>query len=130
MNLLDLIIILFVLTATIGGYRLGLLMRAASWVGLTLGIIVASHFAPDVISSFADEPSSNKLLIAAGLFLGAAFAGQALGLLIGSSFHRVLPIGPLRRLDRIGGAVAGFVGVVAAVWLLLDDKQREAARAG
>ena len=64
MNVLDLIIILFVLTATIGGYRLGLLMRAASWVGLTLGIIVASHFAPDVISSFADEPSSNKLLIA------------------------------------------------------------------
>src|SRR3989442_8393671 len=121
MNVLDLIIVLFVLTATIGGYRLGLLMRAASWVGLTIGIIVASHFAPDVISSFADEPSSNKLLIAAGLFLGAAFAGQALGLLIGSSFHRFLPIGPLRQIDRIGGAIAGFVGVVAAVWLLLPS---------
>src|SRR5205085_3840298 len=67
------------------------------------------------------EPSSNRWLIAAGLFLGAAFAGQALGLLIGSSFHRVLPMGPLRRLDRIGGAVAGFVGVVAALWLLLPS---------
>src|SRR5438132_13529964 len=109
MNVLDLIIILFVLTATIGGYRLGLLMRAASWVGLTLGIIVASHFAPDVISSFADEPSSNKLLIAAGLFLGAAFAGQALGLLIGSSFHRFLPIVPLRQIARISGALSGVV---------------------
>jgi S1-C subfamily serine protease len=121
MNLLDLVIILFVLTATIGGYRLGLLMRAASWVGLTVGIIVASRFAPDVIASFSDEPSSNRWLIAAGLFLGAAFAGQALGLLIGSSFHRVLPMGPLRRLDRIGGAIAGFVGVLAAVWLLLPS---------
>jgi len=121
MNLLDLIIIAFVAMATIGGYRLGLVMRAASWVGLTLGIIVASRFAPDILTSFADEPSSNKLLIAAGLFLGAAFAGQALGLLIGSSFHRFLPIGPLRRLDRIGGAIAGFVGVVAAVWLLLPS---------
>jgi S1-C subfamily serine protease len=119
--MLDLFIILFIVTATVGGYRLGLLMRAASWVGLTLGIVVAARFAPDILQSFADEPSSNKLLIAAGLFLGAAFAGQALGLLIGSMFHRFLPIGPLRQVDRIGGAVAGFAGVVAAVWMLLPS---------
>jgi S1-C subfamily serine protease len=121
MNLLDLFIIAFVLAATIGGYRLGLLMRAASWVGLTLGIFVAAHFAPNIIQGFSDEPSGNRWLIAAGLFLGAAFAGQALGLLIGSSFHRVLPIGPLRSLDRIGGAIAGFAGVIVAIWLLLPS---------
>jgi S1-C subfamily serine protease len=120
-NVLDLGILGFIITATIGGYRLGLIMRAASWVGLVLGLLAAAHFAPQVIGSFADEPSGNRWLIAAGLFLGGAFAGQALGLLLGSSFHRVLPVGPLRQLDRFGGAAAAFVGVVVAIWMLLPS---------
>jgi S1-C subfamily serine protease len=122
-NVLDVALLAFIAFATIGGYRLGLVMRAASWIGLALGIIVAAHFAPQVIGGFSDDPgsSANRWLIAAGLFLGAAFAGQALGLLIGSSFHRVVLPGPLRQLDRIGGAVAAFVGVVVAIWMLLPS---------
>jgi S1-C subfamily serine protease len=45
--------------------------------------------------------------------------GQALGLLAGMQIHRVLPLGPLRTLDRAGGAAFGVVGVLVVVWSLV-----------
>ena len=119
MNLLDLLIIVFAVSAIVGGYRLGFIARAASWIGLVVGLAVAAHFLPDVVDALQGSPPSNKLLIVAATLIGAGFVGQALGLLLGASFHSRLPIGPLRQVDRVVGAVAGVIGVTVAVWLLL-----------
>jgi len=61
---------------------------------------------------------NGRILVAIGLLLGAAFLGQAVGLLIGSRAHLALP-GPGRPFDRAAGALAGVVGVAVALWLLL-----------
>ena len=119
MDLLDLLIIVFAVSAIVGGYRLGFIARAASWVGLVLGLAIAAHFLPDIVSALRGSPSGNKLLIVAATLIGAGFVGQALGLLVGSSFHARLPLGPVRQVDRVVGAVAGVIGVAVAVWLLL-----------
>src|SRR5207253_11001573 len=119
MDLLDLLIIVFAVSAVIGGYRLGFLARAASWIGLVIGLAVAAHFLPDVVDALRDSPASDKLLIVAATLIGAGFVGQALGLIVGSGFHRRLPQGPLRQGDRVIGGVAGALGVAVAVWLLL-----------
>ena len=119
MDLLDLLIIVFAVSAVIGGYRLGFIARAASWVGLVIGLVIAAHFLPDVVDALRDSPASDKLLIVAATLIGAGFVGQALGLIVGSGFHRRLPLGPLRQGDRVTGAVAGAIGVAVAVWLLL-----------
>ena len=111
MDLLDVLIILFGVSAIIGGYRLGFIARAASWVGLVIGLAVAAHFLPDVVDALRDSPASDKLLIVAATLIGAGFVGQALGLIIGSGFHRRLPQGPLRQGDRVAGALAGELGV-------------------
>ncbi|MBV9412778.1 MAG: MarP family serine protease [Acidimicrobiia bacterium] len=119
MDLLDLLIVVFAVSAIIGGFRLGFVARAASWIGLVLGLAIAAHFLPDIVDALRGSPPSNKLLIVAATLIGAGFVGQALGLLLGSSFHAHIPIGPLRQVDRGVGAAAGALGVIVAVWLLL-----------
>jgi S1-C subfamily serine protease len=118
-DLLDLLIVVLAVSAVIGGFRLGFVARAASWIGLVLGLAIAAHFLPDIVDALRGSPSGNKLLIVAATLIGAGFVGQALGLLAGSSFHARIPMGPLRKVDRVVGAVAGALGVIVAVWLLL-----------
>ena len=49
MDLLDLVVILLAVAAAMGGYRLGLLGRVVSWLGLALGFYVAVRLLPWVI---------------------------------------------------------------------------------
>ena len=121
MNVLDLVVLGLLVSATVGGYRLGLLMRATSWIGLIIGILAASYLAPRIIKAMGDQHPETRLFVAAGVFMGAAFVGQGLGLVAGISFRRVLMPGPLRQVDRVGGAAAAFVGVIVAVWLMLPS---------
>ena len=118
MNFLDLMIVAAAVAAAIGGYRLGLVARAASWFGLVVGIGIAARVAEPVLERMDTADDARRLLTAVGLLLGGAFLGQAFGLVVGSRLHHSLPEGGARRFDRTGGAVAGIVGVLVAVWLL------------
>ena len=118
MNLLDVLVVALVVSAGIGGYRLGFLARALSWAGMALGIVLATRFLPSILERFESGAPTGKLMIAIGTLLGGAFLGQALGLLIGSHAHVALPPGS-RPLDRSAGAVSGVLGVLVGVWLLI-----------
>lgn len=118
MNLLDLLILALGVSAAIGGYRLGLVARALSWAGMALGIVVTARFLPNAVDAMKGPDPTGRLLIAVGVLLGGAFVGQAIGLVVGSKAHLAMPPGG-RPLDRAGGAVAGVVGVLVGVWLLL-----------
>src|SRR5207237_5231056 len=74
-DLLDLLIILFAVSAIIGGYRLGFLGRAASWIGLGIGLVVAVHFLPDVVDALRDSPASDQLLLVAATLIAAGVVG-------------------------------------------------------
>lgn len=118
MNALDVVIVALAIGAAAGGYRLGLVARAASWLGLALGIGVGARVAEPVLERMDDADDARRLLTAAGLLIGGAFLGQAVGLVLGAHLHYALPHGTARRYDRAGGGVAGVLGVVVAVWLL------------
>lgn len=119
MNLFDLVIVLAAVAAAVGGYRLGFLARALSWVGLAVGLYVGARLLPRVIVALNLSSSADRLLVAAVVLIGCGFLGQILGLVIGSKAHAVLPLGPLRAADRGIGAAVGAVGVLVALWLLL-----------
>ncbi len=119
MNLLDLFIMASAAAAAFGGYRLGFVARAASWVGLAVGLVVAMRFLPAAVRTFEGPDPTTKLLVAAGVLLLGGFVGQGVGLLAGSSLRRFVPHGPLRAVDSSVGALVGVVGILAAVWLLL-----------
>ena len=49
MSLLDLLVVLFVLSAGFGGYRAGFVSRASGWAGLLLGVTAALLIVPVVV---------------------------------------------------------------------------------
>lgn len=118
MNLLDVLVVVAAVTAAVGGYRLGFLARALSWLGMGIGLLLAAKFLPSILEHFESGQPSGKLMIAVGILLGGAFLGQALGLVIGAQLHTVLPMGG-RPADRVAGGVSGVLGVLISVWLLL-----------
>lgn len=121
MNLLDLVVVLAMASAALGGYRLGFLARAASWVGLGIGLYVAVLILPAVVRAFEAPDPTAKLLTALLVLAGTAFGGQGLGLLAGMSLRRFVPFGPIRVVDSTVGAVLGALGVVLLVWLMLPS---------
>ena len=121
MDLLDLILVLVAVAASVGGYRLGFLGRVVSWLGLALGFYLAVLFLPSVAVDLASASPGVQLTVAILLLVGGAMAGQALGLVVGSRLHSALPLGPIREIDRVVGAVFGVVGVIAVLWLLIPS---------
>jgi S1-C subfamily serine protease len=121
MNVLDLIIAILVITSVGGGWRLGLLTGATSWVLLVQSLVVATLILPPVATTLGGKDPGLRLLIAALLFVTAGFAGQRVGIAIGRQFRRsLLPEeGPARRRDKLAGAVAGPLAVVTGLWLLV-----------
>jgi S1-C subfamily serine protease len=115
--MLDVVIITLAVSAAIGGWRLGFVARAFSWAGLALGVIVATRILP-VIGQSEVDPQRLLLLGLVVLFSGA-IVGQVIGLLLGARLRGVIRSEPVVTVDRVGGSVAGAVGVLVAVWFLL-----------
>jgi S1-C subfamily serine protease len=117
MDSLDLLVLVLAAAAGVGGYRLGFTARAASWLGMALGVYAATRFLPAITNS-SDDPQRALLLGIAVLFAGAII-GQMLGLLAGARLRHVIPPGPARTADRTLGSVAGVLGVAIAFWFIL-----------
>jgi S1-C subfamily serine protease len=118
-NLLDVVLALALVSALVGGYRIGLIARVASWIGALGGFLLALRALPYVLQRVPDDlaPAAELFLTLGVLLIGAALGG-AVGEMIGSTLRRAVPP-PARILDRSGGAVAGVVGVLVGLWLFL-----------
>jgi S1-C subfamily serine protease len=115
----DIVLIVIAVAAAVGGYRLGFVARAASWLGLALGVFVGALLLPEVLPRVQDASEGTIALVAIGLLVGTALIGQALGLVLGSRLHSELPAGAVRRTDQVAGGFIGVVGLLVALWLLL-----------
>lgn len=121
MNLLDLIITVLIVTSVGGGWRLGLLTGATSWVLLMQSLVLATLLLPPVATTVGGNNPGLRLMVAALLFVTAGFAGQRVGVFVGSQFRRAF-LGDedhLRRRDKVAGAVAAPVAVIVGLWLLI-----------
>lgn len=117
MDTLDLIVIALAIAAGVGGWRLGFVARAASWIGMALGVYVGTRLLP-VLGSSEEDPQRLLLLGMVILFSGAII-GQVLGLLVGARLRTVIRSKPVVTADRVGGSAAGAIGVLVAFWFLL-----------
>jgi uncharacterized membrane protein required for colicin V production len=118
-NTLDFLLLAILVAAGMGGFRLGFVARVASWAGLALGLVLGARALPAIIRALENGSPTALVFAAIGTLVGAAFIGQAIGLIIGSHLHFALPSGRARDIDRTAGAAAGVIGVVVAFWLLL-----------
>lgn len=119
MNLFDIALVLLAVTAAVGGYRLGFLARATSWLGLALGVIAGAVVLPWLLPRIQDASDPTKTVVAVATIVGMALIGQALGLLLGSNLRAELPLGTARRTDQVAGALVGVAGVLVVLWILL-----------
>ena len=117
--MLDIALVLFAVSAAVGGYRLGFLARASSWLGLAVGVVAGALVLPELLPRIEDASDVTKMLVAVATMVGCALIGQALGLVLGSKLHAELPLGAARRTDQVAGAGFGVVGVLVVLWILL-----------
>ena len=109
-----------ILSAAVGGYRMGFLARVASWVGLGAGIYAAVRLAPLVLERYQGGMPETRLIMALGVFLVVTTVGASLGAVVGTSVRRLIPPGTgLRTVDRALGGVVGALGGLVVVWLLV-----------
>jgi S1-C subfamily serine protease len=118
-NVLDLLLILIAISAAVGGYRLGFVQRATSWLGFALGLTAGALVLPPLLRRLHDASDVTILLVAIAALSGSALIGQALGQLLGARLHVAIPHGPAHRADQVVGAGLGIVGLLVALWLLL-----------
>ena len=102
-----------------GGYRLGLLARVTSWIGMGLGVLVGARLLPPLLRALEDAAPAQLLFVTLGTLFGMAFVGQAIGLLLGSRLRANLSGESVRSVDRAAGSAVGTLGVLLAVWVLL-----------
>jgi S1-C subfamily serine protease len=120
-NLLDLIIVVLLLTSVGGGWRLGLLTGATSWVLLMQSLVAATLTMPAVAAIVGGDDPGLRLIVAALVFVGAGVGGQRVGILVGRQFRRAF-LGDqdhLRFRDKVAGAAAAPIAVVVGLWLLI-----------
>lgn len=117
--MLDLLLVAAGIGAAVGGYRLGFLARVTSWLGLALGVLVGTLLLPEILERLEDASDATIAFVAICALAGTALIGQAAGLVLGSRMHIALPDGPARTTDRVAGGVAGVIGMLVGLWLLL-----------
>jgi S1-C subfamily serine protease len=115
--MLDVIVVLLAAGAAYGGWRLGFVARAASWIGMALGVYLGTRILPAIGSS--EEDPQRLLLLGLVILFSGAIIGQVAGLVLGARLRSVIQPGPVMSVDRAGGAAAGAVGVLVAFWFLL-----------
>jgi S1-C subfamily serine protease len=117
---LDVLLIGLLVGAAVGGYRLGFVARAASWIGMLVGILVAARLMPGLLDRMGPEAGRVQVLaVAAGVLIGGAAVGQSIGVLIGDRIQLGITSRAGRAVDAGGGAVAGVLGLLVVVWLLI-----------
>jgi S1-C subfamily serine protease len=118
-NIFDLVLVIVAVSAAVGGYRLGFVARATSWIGFALGVTAGALLLPLVLPEVQDASDATVTMVTVGLLVGMALIGNALGLVLGSHLHAELPAGTARRTDQLAGGVIGIVGLLVILWLLL-----------
>ena len=118
MSALDVGLAIAALAAFVGGYRSGLIVRVASWLGLGLGLALAATNLAAIRSAITTAKGLPEALVFGLVLAGAALAGKSVGYLFGRWIRHHLPGRSIAQLDRFAGAAVGIVGVGLTFWML------------
>jgi S1-C subfamily serine protease len=116
MNLLDAVIILWVVFAALAGYRRGAALQLTEYAGLFLGLLVGAVVAPKVAVLVSSPVAQAAVALVALLSLAAA--GEALGWIVGHRVWTVARRSFLRGVDAVGGSMVSIVAVLLVTWFI------------
>ncbi len=118
-NLLDILLLVLIVAAAAGGLRVGLVARAASWVGLALGVAASTWTVPTALDLVDGGSVTVRLFTGLVVLAVTVTVLTSLFQAFGLRARRSIATGPLSGLDRAAGGLAGGVSVLVLVWFLL-----------
>jgi S1-C subfamily serine protease len=119
MNLLDIALAAALVGAAVGGVRVGLLARIASWVGLAVGVVLSTWTVPFAVRLVDGATPQTRLLVGIGALAVTISIASALFSGLGARARARVAETALSGVDRAAGAVAAVAVVVGMVWFLL-----------
>ncbi|MBA3523879.1 MAG: MarP family serine protease [Geodermatophilaceae bacterium] len=115
--MIDLLLVGLAVLFAVSGWRQGLVVSAASFVGFLGGAVLASQIATPIADGVASS-AAGRLIAALAVVLVGAFLGQLALVWLGQEIRRRLTWRPARTLDALLGAGVSALAVLLVAWMI------------
>lgn len=115
MQIVDILIILFSITAVLRGAEIGFVRQFCATVGFFGGLGLGLFLEPHIVRFF--HSSLSRSLVTLFITLGFALLFLTIGEYLGIKLKAKLDRQPIKRLDNGLGSVLSVISVLAAAWL-------------
>ncbi|SEP24701.1 MarP family serine protease [Trujillonella endophytica] len=117
MSLVDVVVIVLALAFALSGFRQGLLVSAASFLGFFGGAVVGAQLSGAVADSVDASPVT-RVFAALVVVLAGALLGQLLAGAIGRAVRSRVTWEPAKVVDSVAGAALSAVAVLLVAWMV------------
>lgn len=115
MNLVDILIIIFLITSVFRGKEVGFIRQLCSTIGFFGGLLIGAALEPHLVGLAHSQVS--RSLITLSTTLGCAFilltVGEYVGIVLKTRFYAK----PLNKVDNVLGSVLALISMIVGVWL-------------
>jgi len=116
-DVLDIVLLVFVVVFAVSGYRQGFIIGLLSFFGFLGGGVLGAFIAPSIAAKIVDGASQQALLAIVIVFLIAS-VGQFLASSLGAAVRSRVTWDAAAHVDAIGGAVVSMCSVLLIAWLI------------
>ncbi|MCZ2829961.1 MarP family serine protease [Modestobacter sp. VKM Ac-2986] len=117
MSLVDLVLIVLALVFALSGFRQGVIVSAASFVGFFGGAVVGAQLSGPVSEELATS-SVTRVFVALVVVLAGALLGQLLTGIVGRAVRKRVTWEPAKLVDAVAGAVVSAAAVLLVAWMV------------
>src|SRR3954468_12109041 len=117
MSLVDLVLILLALLFAFSGFRQGLIVSAASFLGFFGGAILGAQLSGPVADRVGGS-TVTRVFAALVVVLAGALLGQVLFGAVGRALRKRVTWEPVKMVDSVAGAVLSAAAVLVVAWMV------------
>jgi S1-C subfamily serine protease len=115
-DLLDVVLIVLLVLASINGFFRGAVLQLATYAGLLLGLLIGALIAPP-LARLASSTLA-QAAIAFGVLVGMAALGDGIGWAVGARIRSAAQRSALRGVDSVAGSAIAVVALLLATWFI------------
>ncbi|MGI9017114.1 MAG: MarP family serine protease [Euzebya sp.] len=117
MNIVDVVLLVMLIAASIRGWRQGAVSQLFAFGGAVLGLVAGGLAGPSIASRLIDQPGIPLALTTLGILVLAIVIGQGLGYVLGLRLKDAAARNGVGVADSLLGIAVGVATVVATVWI-------------
>jgi S1-C subfamily serine protease len=116
-SLVDLALIVLALLFALSGFRQGLIVSAASFVGFFGGAVLGAQLSGPLADDLAGT-TVTRVFVALVVVLAGALLGQLLAGIVGRAIRKRVTWEPAKIVDAVAGAVVSALAVLLVAWMV------------